>query len=67
MPTRTPCTGERNGDPSFLIWLNWPDGTWPCQRRVLLVSCRQTFLGGGPGCYSEEKQEDVSDDVMIMD
>ena len=28
MPTRTPCTGGRNGDPSFQRRLNWPDGTW---------------------------------------
>ena len=25
MPTRTPCTGGRNGDPSFLICLNAPE------------------------------------------
>ena len=28
MPPRTPCSGGRNGDPSFQRRLNWPDGTW---------------------------------------
>ena len=64
MPTRTPCTGGRNGDPSFLICLNAPEAMLTASAPVERPTSRTGLEADTMLKPLDQEQENDLDDVM---